>query len=60
MIAPGGGLVATAPVFTREVLVHDVPVRDDLALATRLAAVPEAALGGLALAVPPLRRRVAA
>jgi apolipoprotein N-acyltransferase len=63
VIAPDGELVDTAPVFTREVLVHEVPVRDAHTLATRLGAGPElalAALGLLSLVFPALRRRVAA
>ena len=63
VIAPDGDLVDTAPVFTREVLVHEVPVRDDLTLATRAGAAPEAALAALGVLGPAallLRRRVAA
>jgi apolipoprotein N-acyltransferase len=63
VIAPDGDLVDTAPVFTQEVLVHDVPVRSDLTVATRVGAAPEAALAALGVVVPAgllLRRRVAA
>jgi apolipoprotein N-acyltransferase len=61
VIAPDGELLDDAPVFTRKVLVHDVPVRDDHTLATRVGVWPEALLAttgllGLALS----RRRVAA
>lgn len=61
VIAPDGELVDEAPVFTREVLMREVPVRDDRTPATRVGAAPEAALtvlglGGLLLA----RRRVTA
>jgi apolipoprotein N-acyltransferase len=61
VIAPDGELVDDAPVFTREVLVHDVPVRTGTTPATRVGAWPEAVLAatglvGLALA----RRRTAA
>ena len=63
VIAPDGELVESAPVFTRRVLTQEVPVRDDLTLATRLGRAPElvlAGLGVLALATPVLRRRMAA
>lgn len=56
-----GELVDDAPVFTREVLVHDVPVRDDRSLATRLGAAPEYALSAVgALGLLLGRRRGAA
>jgi apolipoprotein N-acyltransferase len=61
VIAPDGELVDDAPVFTRKVLVQDVPVRDGRTLATRVGAWPEAALvvpGLLGLALG--RRRVTA
>ena len=57
VIAPDGELVDDAPVFTREVLVQEVPVRDDLTLATRLGAAPEAALALLGLVGLGLARR---
>ena len=63
VIAPDGALIDSAPVFTQEVLTREVPVRDELTLATRVGAAPEAALtalGLLALALPVVRRRVAA
>jgi apolipoprotein N-acyltransferase len=65
VIAPDGELVDSAPVFTRRVMTHEVPVRDDLTLATRVGAVPEAALAalgvlGLALGLSTARRRSAA
>ena len=63
VIRPDGELVDTAPVFTREVLVHDVPLRDELTLATRLGPAPEAglaALGVLGLVVGLVRRRAVA
>jgi apolipoprotein N-acyltransferase len=63
IIAPNGALLDEAPVFTRDVLVHDVPLRDAQTPATRLGGAPEAALatlGLLALAVPALRRAVTA
>lgn len=62
VIAPDGRLVDDAPVFTREVLVHEVPLRDDLTAATRLGVAPEVALGllGLAGLLVAARRRDAA
>ena len=60
VIGPDGDLVDTAPVFTREVLVHEVPVRTARTTATRLGALPEAVLavaGALGLLLPVLRRR---
>jgi apolipoprotein N-acyltransferase len=65
VIAPDGELVDSAPVFTRRVMTHEVPVRDDLTLATRVGAVPEAALAalgvlGLGLGLSTARRRSAA
>ncbi len=60
VIAPDGEIVDDAAVFTREVMVHEVPLRDGRTLATRVGAAPEAALsavGALALVVPALRRR---
>jgi len=60
VIAPDGQVVDDAAVFTREVMVHEVPLRDGRTLATRVGAAPEAALsaiGALALVVPALRRR---
>ena len=62
VIAPDGALVDTAPVFTREVLVHEVPARTARTLATRLGVVPEAllgAVGALAVAGALARRRAA-
>ncbi|MEX2290907.1 MAG: apolipoprotein N-acyltransferase [Mycobacteriales bacterium] len=49
VIAPDGTLVEQAAVFTREVLVHEVPVRTGRTPATRLGAAPEAVLSGLGL-----------
>jgi apolipoprotein N-acyltransferase len=63
VIAPDGEVVDDAAVFTREVMVHEVPLRDDRTLATRLGVAPEAALaatGALALVLPVVRRRWAA
>ena len=63
VIAPDGEVVDEAAVFTREVMVHEVPLRDDRTLATRVGAAPEAvlsAIGALALVLPALRRRRAA
>lgn len=57
VIAPDGELVDDAPVFTRKVLVHDVPVRDGQTLATRLGAAPEAALAATGLLGLGLARR---
>ena len=57
VIAPDGDLVDDAPVFTREVMVHEVPVRDDRTLATRVGAAPEAALALLGLVGLGLARR---
>lgn len=48
VIAPDGEVVDDAPVFTREVMVREVPVRDDRTLATRLGAAPEHALSAVA------------
>lgn len=63
VIEPDGEIVDRAPVFTRRVMTHEVPVRSDLTVATRVGAVPEALLAGLgALAVGAalVRRRSAA
>jgi apolipoprotein N-acyltransferase len=60
VIAPDGTLVDTAGIFTRRVMVHEVPTRDGLTPATRLGAAPELALslaGLLGLVVPLARRR---
>jgi apolipoprotein N-acyltransferase len=60
VIAPDGALLDTAPVFTRRVMVADVPTRDGSTLATRLGAAPElvlAAAGLLGLVLPAVRRR---
>lgn len=57
VIAPDGQLVDDAPVFTREVMVHDVPLRDDRTLATTVGAAPEAALALLGLVGLGLARR---
>ena len=60
VIAPDGALVDSAPVFTRRVMVTEVPTRDALTPATRLGAAPELVLsvaGLLALLVPVVRRR---
>ncbi len=60
VLAPDGRVVDSAPVFTREVLMAQVPVRDRLTLATRLGALPEAALcllAALGLLAPAGRRR---
>jgi apolipoprotein N-acyltransferase len=60
VITPDGALVDTAPVFTRRVMVEEVPTRDGRTPATRLGAAPEAVLsaaGLLGLALPVLRRR---
>ena len=62
VIAPDGRVVDDAPVFTREVLVHDVAVRDGRTLATRVGAWPEtvlAVLGLAGLALAGRRRAVA-
>jgi apolipoprotein N-acyltransferase len=63
VIGPDGRVQESAPVFRRQVLVQDVPVRSGRTLATRVGAGPEAvlaAVGALALAVPLVRRRAAA
>jgi apolipoprotein N-acyltransferase len=62
VIAPDGRLVESAPVFTRDVLSAQVPARSGTTLATRLGAVPELLLSGLALAAAALavRRRARA
>jgi len=60
VVAPDGALVDTAAVFTRRVMVAEVPTREDRTLATRLGVAPELALSGiglLALIVPLARRR---
>jgi apolipoprotein N-acyltransferase len=57
VIAPDGRVVDEAAVFTRDVLVHEVPVRDELTLATRLGAAPEGALALLGLVGLGLARR---
>ena len=44
VIAPDGRVVDRAEVFTRDVLVHEVPQRTALTVATRLGGLPEAAL----------------
>jgi apolipoprotein N-acyltransferase len=49
VIAPDGRLVDRSHVFTRDVLVHQVPLRSAQTLATRLGAVPELLLCLLAL-----------
>jgi apolipoprotein N-acyltransferase len=49
VIAPDGRLVQSAPVFTREVLSAQVPTRTGTTLATRLGALPELLLSGLAV-----------
>ena len=61
VIAPDGSLQQSAPVFTREVLSAKVPTRTGTTLATRLGALPEAVLSGLALLglVLTARRRAA-
>jgi apolipoprotein N-acyltransferase len=63
VIAPDGRLVQSAPVFTREVLSAQVPTRTGTTLATRLGALPELLLSGLAVAAAgagALRRRARA
>ncbi len=57
VIAPDGEVVDDAPVFTREVLVHEVPLRDDQTLATRAGAWPEAVLAAAGLVGLVLSRR---
>jgi len=57
VIRPDGDVVDSAPVFTQDVLVHEVPVRDDRTLATRVGAWPEAALALLGLVGLGLARR---
>jgi len=57
VIAPDGRLVESAPVFTREVLTASVPTRTDRTLATRLGALPELLLSGLAVAAVLVARR---
>lgn len=44
IVAPDGELVDRTDVFTRDVLQADVPLRDDLTLATRVGAWPELVL----------------
>jgi len=59
VIAPDGALLARTAVFTAEVLVADVPLRDAQTPATRLGALPElllALLGAGALALAGVRR----
>ena len=63
VIGPDGRLVESAPVFHRAVLSAEVPTRTALTVATRVGALPEAALSLLAvaaLALPAVRRRTAA
>lgn len=60
VIAPDGEVLDRAEVFTRDVLVHEVPQRTALTLATRLGGLPEAALalvGLVALGTALVRRR---
>lgn len=47
VIAPDGEIVDDTAVFTREVLVREVPVRDGRTLATRVGAAPEYVLSAL-------------
>ncbi len=49
VIAPDGRVIDRAEVFTRDVLVQRVPLRDDHTLATRVGAWPELALSLLGL-----------
>jgi len=49
VIGADGEMVDRSEVFTRDVLVQRVALRDDLTLATRLGLMPEIALAGLAL-----------
>ena len=54
VVAPDGRLLQRSRVFTRDLLVQRVPLRDAQTLATRFGALPElvlAALGALAVAV---------
>ena len=63
VIDPGGEVTQRADVFTRAVLVADVPLRDERTLATRLGATPEIALslaGAVGLGLAVARRREAA
>ena len=59
VIAPNGTVEQSAPVFTREVLSAEVPIRTSTTLATRLGALPEAllcAVGVLGLVLAGRRR----
>ena len=61
VIAPDGEIVDDAAVFTREVLVQEIPLRDGQTLATRVGAAPEYALSALGvLGLVLARRRSAA
>ncbi|MBK5307806.1 MAG: apolipoprotein N-acyltransferase [Frankiaceae bacterium] len=63
VIAPDGRMVDRSGVFERKVLVHQVPVRSDRTLATRLGALPElllSALAALAVIVATTRLRAEA
>jgi apolipoprotein N-acyltransferase len=61
VIAPDGEVVDDAAVFTRKVMVHEVPVRADRTVATRIGAAPEYALSALgAVGLVVARRRSAA
>ena len=63
VIRPDGAVTQRADVFTRAVLVADVPLRDERTLATRLGAAPEVGLslvGVLGLGLAIARRRPAA
>ncbi len=59
VFAPDGRTLGRAEVFTRDVLVHDVPLRSAQTLATRVGGAPEAVLalvGLLALGLAAVRR----
>jgi apolipoprotein N-acyltransferase len=59
IIAPDGAVVDASRVFTRDVLVAEVPVRAQQTLATRVGLLPEvllALLGVAGLALATLRR----
>jgi apolipoprotein N-acyltransferase len=62
VVRPDGSLAHRSQVFTRDVSVTEVPLRDDRTLATRVGAFPELALALLAAAgvlVAARRRRTA-
>ena len=59
MIGPDGAITQQSGIFTREVLVAEVPVREGFTVATRLGGLPELTmclLAAMALLLARLRR----